>query len=284
MVRSSHPAVPRRGLRLEHPLVSSRGIVKRDYPIRGLSRLPAGSIFHPAVQLQIFGFVHRPSGVTARLRRIERVFSDGDRLRQDVRGTLSAGGEAAGEFARTIELDAIGRVLTTHDWLMLDSRFQGKGFGRAFLAHQERGYRQKGVSAVFLTAADACGGYVWAREGFRFASDESREMHYEIDEARAARSWWGDHAKAEAKKLLKRGMMTAADIAGIESRLAEGLYGGKTPLTPFEISELGRGKAVAAAGGLRWWGKEILLKTSWEGIKIIGPDRYCFRKRTRIVL
>lgn len=281
--------LPRSGLRLAHPLLSRIGSLPKEYELPSLSaRLPAGSIFDPTVQLQLFTYAHAKSGLATRVSRIERIVRDEDTdvLRQIVSGRIRQGTKEVGSFERAFELQDDGRLFVLHHHLILSEPYRGQGFGADFLARCERGYRQKDAAAIFTSAGDECGAYAWARLSFDFTTEEGRKAHHRIDRARGASNWWHESGgRPAARKLLAKGRLSAEDIALIERRLDEGLYQGSEPLSPLDVSELGRAESWETDSGERdWWGRRVLLGSSWEGIKILDPDTYYRRRAAKVPL
>lgn len=89
---------------------------------------------------------------------------------------LDANGDYAGNFKRSVYLNDDGQVEVHHDLMMFGdfsanaSSVSNTGFAAAFNERAEAHYRQWGVDCVTTYADISIGKYVWARQGFDFAS------------------------------------------------------------------------------------------------------------------
>lgn len=170
-----------------------------------------------------------PKGHRSSIGKIDR---DDDRI--IVEGQIMDGdGNPVGSFVRDIFPD--GTV--THQTLRLNKASQGKGIGMAFFTASIDRYRAAGVRQVKVSTEDV-GGYTWARAGFKFANDESRETVRQ-----RARKWVNSSNYDD----------TAVLIDGMTGRTSK-----------FQPADL---VAVSPAAA-----KQILLGAKWDGVLDLTPE------------
>lgn len=271
-------------IHVKHRLLE-RGRVRPGYRLRARSngRLPVGEIFDPAVLLHLFTYKDPKTGLHSELRTISNisVARDGE-ANQTVSGVVLDGTAKVGWFERAFTRTYDGRLVVDHVGFEINSDYQGHGFGSRFSDRMERGYRQKGVAAIHVEAAGEVGCYLWARRGFQFALGHDIEFHHPLDAARAARGWWRDlDGKQVAKQLVKEGHWNEQALERLEARFERAVRNPRAkPVTPFEVSEIGRSRPFTRQERRgreerrSWVGRELLLESSWTGIKILNSARY----------
>lgn len=118
-----------------------------------------------------FSFVDEPSGYKTELETMEL---HGHSLH--VAGVvLDASGRKVAEFERQFYPDL--KQVDHHLFEFKNKSAEKSGFGTRFIAHLERHYREWGVETVTLNANIDVGGYAWARMGFDFQVEKTRQAH-----------------------------------------------------------------------------------------------------------
>jgi len=138
-----------------------------------------------------------------------------------------------GTFARTIKRMPDGSIDVWHNLLTLGTGTQGGGFGRAYYQETEKKYLAAGINSIRLHADLDVGGYAWARMGYDFADDKTRDR-----------------------------IVKSFEKAHIEK------YGTPPPkkLTrSWEIAEYETPDGVP-------FGKQFMLKSNWWGVKRVDPN------------
>lgn len=182
-----------------------------------------------------------------------------------VRGEISdKDGNYVGRFTRKIGIynadgqpSADGKPRVDHQYLELKREAQGGGFAREFNRNAENHYIANGVTHVDIHANPTVGGYAWARQGFDFADDRTREQ---------IRS----HVRAD---LFEEGLKQ------ITERIKQGYH----PTQDDYVQMSQRVEAVAVRINHSWdaaglvfegahVGKGIMLGSSWDGVKVLSPN------------
>jgi len=127
-----------------------------------------------------------------------------------------------------------------HGGMVIEEPFQGQGFATRYNAHQEAAYRAHGIREITLTADIDVGGYSWARAGYDFADD-------------VARSTVANRARETGRR--KFNIDVQAEIA----RVAD-----NPNSTPIEFAMIGW-----QPGASTWPGKQIMLGSVWDGVKVL---------------
>jgi GNAT superfamily N-acetyltransferase len=91
-----------------------------------------------------------------------------------IEGSLRKGGENVGYFERYIGLKG-GKLVATHETLILEEQYQGKGYAKAFNDHLLAWYQKVGVDRIELRAGFDMGPFVWATQGYRIQGVEGGE-------------------------------------------------------------------------------------------------------------
>jgi len=152
---------------------------------------------------------------------------------------LDADGNEIGQACRTIHPASQARV--NHNFLVLDEGQRGQGFATRFNAHAEETYRANGIRMITLHANIDVGGYAWARAGydFRNGTTRSKTTMYAFQES-VSRGYSKDIVD-EFWQVRRNPDATPLDIAMV----------GHTP------------------GATTWPGKEIMLDSDWQGVKVL---------------
>jgi hypothetical protein len=152
---------------------------------------------------------------------------------------LDASGKKIGESCRTVHPASQARV--NHNYLVLDPGQRGQGFATRFNAHAEETYRANGIKMITLHANIDVGGYAWARAGYDFRNAQTRSST----------------ASSAVVESIKRGHPRAAI-----DRFRELLHSGTA--SPLDIAMVGH-----TPGATTWPGKEIMLDSDWQGVKML---------------
>lgn len=150
----------------------------------------------------------------------------------------NAAGKHVGSSVRTISAD--GKTVY-HSGLGINPNLggiQGQGFATRFNTQAEAVYRANGVEQINLTAAHV-GSYAWARAGYDFRSDSTRQEMAGTFFRAANSGRYTDDQIAHMAKVWKNPQATPLEFA-------------MTGWTP---------------GATTWPGKEIIMTTMWEGVK-----------------
>lgn len=214
----------------------------------------------------------------------------------EVRGKIMRGQTYVGEFRRTFEKQENG-FFVHHNQLHIADTEHGAGMAAAFNAHNEQLYRNMGVDAIFLTAADI-GSYAWARSGYTFHQDGATDKASRADAARALMEQGEspEIAEAEGRMVLRDELIGA----GVPSELLEeffakfatraeirayrngdeGALDGKFTHEA-EIAAWGRDRFRWEGGSQfreqtfpMWLGKAFFISQAiyWDGVKVLGAD------------
>ena len=156
---------------------------------------------------------------------------------------LDASGNPVGKFTRAFnheqQIVSLDRTpsYVEHVHLDLDPNVQGTGFSREFNAHAEAEYAKAGYEQVLLVANIDVGGYAWARQGFKI--NESHQL-------------MADLSKDSLKTRVRDAYSTISPA--VQTRLSALIDSNK-------MAELAADPD----------GKQILLGSSWRGVKDIQP-------------
>jgi hypothetical protein len=152
---------------------------------------------------------------------------------------LDADGNQVGQACRTIHPAGQSRV--NHNYLVLDQGQRGQGFATRFNDHAEEAYRANGIRMITLHANIDVGGYAWARAGYDFRNGQTRR-------ATAARAYVESVKRGDPPEVLRR---------------FSGLLGDEKT-TPLDLAMVGH-----TPGATTWPGKEIMLESDWQGVKML---------------
>lgn len=207
-------------------------------------------------------------------------------------GVIEADGARVGEFLRHMVRRRNGDLVVGHANMKINSEWQRHGIATEFNKRAEKHYRQAGVKRVELFAAGSpggtsySGGYAWARAGYSFKPMPSHLVApgYSAEERR-------DFTASSMLDSISTDIIV--DRAPVSEALKRSFY--KRKLTPPELEQMGRlrrgesqrehvsteGKfhyewEIASLGAdepyekdgrTTWLGKEIMLQSSWSGVK-----------------
>lgn len=156
---------------------------------------------------------------------------------------LDASGNPVGKFTRAfnheqhiVSLDRTPSYVE-HVHLDLDPNVQGTGFSREFNEHAEAEYAKAGYEQVLLVANIDVGGYAWARQGFKI--NESHQL-------------MADLSKDSLKTRVRDAYSTISPA--VQTRLS-------ALIDSNQMAELAADPD----------GKQILLGSSWRGVKDLQP-------------
>jgi GNAT superfamily N-acetyltransferase len=192
-----------------------------------------------------YEFKDAKSGLTAKVTEIDHAggFSGmAGRIEVEIKIYDRTGAEV-GQASRTIVRpngDEPGYVI--HQDLELQPGVQGTGFGSRFNAHAEEVYREQGMDRIELGANVDVGGYAWARAGYDFQPVGEDGIDTRSFVAQRAREKAGGYDDA-----------TGQEIERVAS---------KPDAAPIEFAMIGH-----TPGATTWPGKEIMLGSSWSGVK-----------------
>lgn len=194
---------------------------------------------------------------------------------------FDATGRKIGYFGRSISpvdlhyADGVVRreVWADHAIVQLEPRFQGKGFGGPFNARAIEWYRASGVHGISLSDHN---GYVWASQGFGFAS--GRVPGHTVD---ALRSLIGDLRAGRTKdqfgvaipkalrdaKDLDAQLAIAEDVLRRAATLQPGAPGYPTAR---EFSQIGRTSQRGKTS--TWLGKFFMFNNGSTSELVLNPD------------
>ncbi|XXX79158.1 phage minor head protein [Sorangium sp. So ce134] len=141
-----------------------------------------------------------------------------------VNATVSANGEFVGRMTRSFRRKA-GKLAVYHDYLELDRKAQGHGYGAAALKASILLYQAIGVAEVGLDARWV-GRYTWARFGFNWDERTAAQIRPQLVEY-LVRS---GVPRAEAEAMAAATYRSAGAVAGLE-------YKGRTVGKDFLLSD-----------------------------------------------
>lgn len=183
-------------------------------------------------------------------------------------------GDVVGTWSREFRTGPNG-LSVRHSGIEIDPEHQGYGIGTAFNAQMEQYYRDIGVSQVRLHANNEVGGYAWAAAGYDW--DEEAVSSYglygnvpdqigsSLDDWEATAERWHLHPDDSEKVRLQLQEMDAALQAGW--------------LKPSDVAAFGKEhtwteEREGIDGIPMWPGKDLLLGSSWNGVRSIDqPER-----------
>lgn len=197
------------------------------------------------------------SGVAVRITSADVVREDGlfvgDKPILEVKYALERDGSSVGEAVRRFRAD--GSV--DHHELVLDPDEQGAGFATRWNQQAEAAYREIGIDRITLNANIDVGGYAWARAGYDWDLDFGANV---LGPGGVANARAFDILELmEARFVRPDDTETLGEISAMYDRLSG------DPLdwpTPYEVSELGRGRGYEERPG-----KVAMLKVAWPGVK-----------------
>lgn len=181
--------------------------------------------------------IHRPGDPNPDMNEVDPTVPAG-RTMVTIR-IVDASGADIGECCRTIHPASQARV--NHNYLVLNEGHRGQGFATRFNEHAEEAYRANGIRMVTLHANIDVGGYAWARAGYDFRNAITRQAT----------------ASTAYRASVKRG-----DSTDIKDQFMRHLTSGKA--TPLDIAMVGH-----TPGATTWPGKEVMLDSDWQGVKML---------------
>lgn len=166
---------------------------------------------------------------------------------------FTANGKPVGHSER-IWREHNGKQAVYNSFFEIEKGFQGQGIGSGLLRELDNWYIAHGVDHTYLNANIDVGGYAWARAGYDWNPNKYKSSK-----------------KNDLISIIKLGSLRAnvpdpAAFDGIIARIRALDVGDKDFPTPFEISQVGWTK-----GAKTWPGKEVLLESSWEGVRVFVP-------------
>ena len=91
-------------------------------------------------------------------------------------------GMLVGQLRRRFMRDSEGNLVADHDIMRINPSEQGKGIGSELSQSAIEAYHQLGVKRIELDAALDMGPYAWARQGYQWKSEGTRDsMHGQVD-------------------------------------------------------------------------------------------------------
>jgi GNAT superfamily N-acetyltransferase len=141
-----------------------------------------------------------------------------------------------------------------HAYLELDYSHQGTGFGKEWSKHLDKQYAEVGIEEVHVEAALGNGGFTWARLGFQWDTDYGSDFAGSVPHRLR---YMAEDDRATLDDSIYRQAIEWADALdnGDEMNMP----------TLRELSELGE-----IGGGDPWFGKEVLVGSSWHGKRRVG--------------
>jgi transcriptional regulator with XRE-family HTH domain len=169
-------------------------------------------------------------------------------------------GREVGEGSRTITIEdstdengnAVRNSYVKNDILKVYGANKKKGFASAYNRYMENWYIANGIDKVKVMAAGGGGSwqgaFVWALNGFDWENaDAARGMIRSLGFAAKT-----PEEKAIAKKLADKADAASGDVT-------------KVP-TPLEVALAGW-----YPGAKKWFGKDVIIERSWNGVKHLNP-------------
>ena len=158
---------------------------------------------------------------------------------------LDKNGRRVGKAKRSFIASPDGKTaLALHELMEIkDKRLRGGGFASRWNQHMEDLYRANGISEIHLEANIDVGGYAWAKQGYDF---------YDFDTLKLLirnRARLEPHASDPA-------------IAKLIARSTRQNWDKGTAPTPLEWAMAGW-----TEGAQTWPGKQLMLGSSWTGVK-----------------
>jgi hypothetical protein len=184
---------------------------------------------------ETFGYHDAKTGLTAE---VQSIRSSGPQFSTYVDIAIRDGdGKQIGQIVRTVR--PAGEKEVRADGMALRPGHQGQGFASRYNAKTEDAYRSYGIERVTTNANIDVGGYSNARGGYDFATSDARSTVARA--ATSARSRFDGNVQREIDRVATNPKASPIDFAMI----------GHTP------------------GATMWPGKEIMLGSNWEGVKIL---------------
>lgn len=152
---------------------------------------------------------------------------------------VDAKGNQVGEACRTVH--PAGQARINHNYLVLDSGTRGQGFATRFNAHTEAAYRTNGIRMITLHADIDVGGYAWARAGYDFRNNQTRS-------ATTRQAYVESLTRGHPRSVVDRFRQLMTD----------------SKATPLDVAMVGH-----TPGATLWPGKEIMLDSDWQGVKML---------------
>lgn len=89
---------------------------------------------------------------------------------------LNKKNEVVGKFTRYLRSNGV----VDHSEFEINADNQNTGFGKRFYENQEKSYLNNGYDFIYLVANGDVGGYAWARMGFDFSTNETKNRMAEL--------------------------------------------------------------------------------------------------------
>lgn len=177
------------------------------------------------------------------------------------------GRSIGGTVSRTIRRESDGSYSAYNALLELPVSTQKSGFANAFNRHMENWYIANGFKNVRVSAGLDAGGFVWALNGFDWNDSERG---------------FGSQARAKINRLEHQARTPAdrAQVAAIKARFDAAVRANDASRipTPMEIALVGWRPGLPKDRS--WLGKDVLLGTSWSGIKdLTNPGSVAYQQR-----
>ena len=150
-------------------------------------------------------------------------------------------------------------VVASNNYMSVTGKNKKKGFASAYNRYMENWYIANDVKKVSVFAAGGRnyqGGFVWALNGFGWASDRGADIKNIINEI--SRNTRNADEKAIATRLLKK-------LSDSYNKDTSRYDLSKAP-TPMELALVGW-----YPGATDWVGKSVMTQTSWNGVKNLVP-------------
>jgi hypothetical protein len=193
-----------------------------------------------------YNYKDEKSGLTAKVTDIQReggyVQDEADFIEVEIKIYDKSGAEVGQAYRTIVRPSGDKPGYVSHEDFELNPGVQGTGFGSRWNARAEEVYREQGMDRVTLGANIDVGGYAWARAGYDFQPKG--------DDGYDSRQVVASHARQKA------GNYDAATRAEID-RVAS-----NPKASPIDFAMIGY-----VPGATTWPGKEIMLESSWSGVK-----------------
>lgn len=160
-----------------------------------------------------------------------------------------------GHFNRVISKDRAGKLVAENRVIELDPQAQGQGFAKAFDVASEAWYRQQGFDRIEFSSMDV-GGFANARRGGDFRDEGG---------ASNVAATLGGIINGGSKRIPPERMAEQKRLGQDMLERLRKPFGSEDYPTAYEVSDVGR---WPGAGRADWWiGKEVMMTSSWAGVK-----------------
>lgn len=169
---------------------------------------------------------------------------------------FNAQGEKVGEVERGWRSDNT----VAHYNLRLAYDVQGQGFATEYNYHAEDVYRANGVTQIELSASNEVGGYAWARQGYDFKFVKAVQIMEYAQEKKPTRAF-------PSYNVIERYLDDDA-IYEYETQIRS-----NPDMSAYELSNVGIDRPWTDSNGREmWYGKALMLGSSWIGVKKLYPE------------